>query len=165
MPNRLWSYAVAAASYAALLGLAALVLPNPNDLRLIGTAPHTELVPRAGFHVSLLGAVLVGALMALLLSTIRGWLVARIKKVGFNWPTLAGGVLAVLLVLFVANGLLDPGMFHLRGWLGWLVTPAIVTLGAFAYAHLDQQLVNYAQKASGTIQGHASAIRQSIPTA
>ena len=165
MPNRAWKYAVATASYAALLGLAALLLPNPNDLQLATVAPYTELVPRAGFHVSLIGALLVGALMALLLGGIQNWLVKRISGFGFNWPTLAGGVLAVLLVLFIANGLLDQGTFNIHGLLGWLVTPALVALGAFAYAQVDSQLVGYAQKATGTIHGHASAIRQSLPTA
>jgi hypothetical protein len=162
MPNKFWGFLVATASYALLLGLAALILPDPRVL--LSPGAQVDFWHRQdGFHVSWFGAVMVGAIMALILSGIRAWLTQRISGTGFNWPTLAGGFLAVLLVLIFANGILWQNTFFIHGWLGWLVTPLLVWLGTFVYDRFDNRLVGYARQATGTVQGQVTAIRQALP--
>jgi len=157
MPKRLWSYLIATASYALLLKLAALLLPDPRVL--FGAANQPGVWSRqTGFHVSWFGALLVGVLMAFVLAGIRAWLTQRISGIGFNWPTLAGGFLSVLLVLVVASGLLGHNIFFIHGLLGWLVTPLLVWLGAFSYERFDDQLVAYAQQTTRSLQTRISTL-------
>jgi MFS family permease len=152
MSKRALSFVIATICYALLLGLAALLLPDP---RLV--------IGGRGFHASIVGALIAGAVMALLLSGIRTWLTTRISGTGFNWPTIGGGLLAVVLVLLVANGLLWENTFAIRGILAWVVTSLVVWLGTFVFDRIDNQLIGYTQDAVGNLQGHVTAVRQNLP--
>jgi len=117
---------------------------------------------QAGFHASWLGALLVGALLALAMPGIRGWLASRISQTKLHWPTLVGGLLAVGLIVLVANGILWQQAFDVRGALGWLVTPLVIWLGSIGYERFDDELLQYAERTKANAQGRLTAIKQSL---
>jgi MFS family permease len=136
---------VATIAYASFLLLAALLLPDPR-------------FGAQGFHVSFFGALAAGLVMALILAGIRTWIVSKISAIGFSWPTLAGGLLAVLVVLVVANGLLRRDTLAITGLLGWIVTPVIVWIGTIAFERIDATLVKMTQASAAKVQSQVNTV-------
>lgn len=153
MSPKLTNYLITTGCYALLLGVAALLQPDPR----------WSITTANGFHVSVFGSLVTGALMALLLAGFRTWFASRISGTGFHWPTLAGGLLSVFVVLLVANGLLSWNTFYIRGPIGWVVTPVLVWLGTVAFDKFGGALTGHTQRAASSISGHVSAMRQNVP--
>jgi len=162
MRNRIWSKLAATVTYALLLKLAALALPDPRVLVGSGPGAAASWQRQPGFHVSWFGALLVGALLALALPGIRGWLASLITETKLLWPTLVGGYLASFVIVGVANGILWQQAFFVRGVLGWLVVPLAVWAGTIGFERFAEQLLNQARRAKARTQGQIAAIKQAI---
>ena len=151
----------ATASYALLLKLCVLLLPDPRPVVSAFGQPGVWR-HLAGFHASWFGAVIVAFLLAMVLAGVRGWITQRMQAVGFKWPTLAGGFLAVLLVLIVANGVMGQNLFFIHGIVGWLVVPLLTWAGTVIYDKSDNYLFAQAQKTTKKAQSQLSALHQAI---